>query len=165
MTGRPVSTDEHLEVAGFVYAESRLLDEHRFDDWLLLFADDGVYWVPASPGQNASHDALSLYHERKSVLAIRVARLAEASLHAAQPMVRTHHHCTAVEIAHSSMAGVDYEVNASLVVAEWRNEEGRWFAGRTRFHLRRSDGQLKIVLKRVDLINCDAPHRALVVPF
>jgi len=31
--------------------------------------------------------------------------------------------------------------------------------------LRRSPAGLQVALKRVDLLNCDAPHRAIAVPF
>jgi benzoate/toluate 1,2-dioxygenase beta subunit len=64
----------------------------------------------------------------------------------------------------SERPGIDLEVDSSLIVCEWRNAEGRWFAGRSLHQLRRVGGNLRIVLKRVDLINCDAPHRALTVP-
>ena len=39
------------ELEAFVLREARLLDERRFADWLALFAEDGVYWVPTLPGQ------------------------------------------------------------------------------------------------------------------
>ena len=34
------------ELEAFVYAEAELLDDGRYEDWLALFADDGIYWVP-----------------------------------------------------------------------------------------------------------------------
>ncbi len=30
----------------FVYAEARLLDEQRYEQWLDLFTEDLVYWMP-----------------------------------------------------------------------------------------------------------------------
>ncbi len=35
-----------FEIEQFLYLEARLLDERRFDDWYLLFADDIHYWMP-----------------------------------------------------------------------------------------------------------------------
>lgn len=32
------------EAIRFVLQEARLLDEKRWDEWLELFAEDGVYW-------------------------------------------------------------------------------------------------------------------------
>jgi hypothetical protein len=56
-------------------------------------------------------------------------------------------------------------VHSTLVLAEARLDEQRWFAARVLHGLRREKGALRIVLKRVDLINADAPQRALAVPF
>ena len=33
------------DLIDFVYAEARLLDELRFEDWLELYADDGYSWI------------------------------------------------------------------------------------------------------------------------
>ncbi len=146
------------ELEAFVLHEARLLDERRFSEWLALFAEDGVYWVPAAPGQVSPQDALSLFHEPKPLLGIRVARLERPDLHAQAPVTRTVHHVSAVEVA-------DLEVRSALVVAEWRAGESRWFAARVLHRLRREPAGLRIVLKRVDLIDSEAPHRAIAVPF
>jgi hypothetical protein len=49
-------------------------------------------------------------------------------------------------------------------MAEWRAGETRWFAGRVLHRLQRDARGLRIVLKRVDLIDSESPHRALAVP-
>ena len=36
----------YLSVQQFLFSEARLLDERRFDDWLALFSDDAIYWMP-----------------------------------------------------------------------------------------------------------------------
>jgi ethylbenzene dioxygenase beta subunit len=146
------------ELEALVLREARLLDERRFSDWLALFAEDGVYWVPAAPAQASPQDALSLFHEPKPLLAMRVARLERPDMHAQAPVTRTVHHVSAVEVA-------DLEVRSALVIAEWRAGESRWFAARVLHRLRREPAGLRIVLKRVDLIDCEAPHRAIAVPF
>lgn len=153
------------EIAAFVHAEARFLDERAFGDWLALFADDGVYWVPGIPGQASPAAALSLFHESKALLGLRVERLAQSNLHAQAPLPRTHHQVAAIECSASDRAGVDYVVRSGLVFAEWRAGDARWYAGRVTHALRRADGALLIVEKKVELIDCDAPHRAITVPF
>lgn len=157
--------DEERELHAFVLDEARLLDERRFDDWLALFADDGVYWVPAQADQASPNSALSLYYEAKPLLALRVARLAQPSMHVQAPPARTHHHVAALRAARAADAPDAYDVHSSLVVAEWRDGVARWFAGRVQHRIARGPAGLRIVLKRVNLIDCDAPHRALAVPF
>jgi len=80
------------------------------------------------------------------------------------PPSRVLRHVSAIEAAPGG-EGCDYEVRSSLVVAEWREGESRWFAGRVLHRLRREEPGLRIVLKRVDLISSEAPQRALAVPF
>ena len=147
------------ELQSFVLHEARLLDERRFADWLELFAEDGAYWVPTQPEQRSPREALSLFYETRALLAMRVARLERPDMPAQTPPSRTLHHVSAVEVL------PDLEVRSALVVAEWRAGDTRWFAGRVTHRLRREGSRLSIVLKRVDLIDSEAPQRALTVPF
>jgi benzoate/toluate 1,2-dioxygenase beta subunit len=155
----------------FVLTEARLLDERRFDQWLALFAPDGLYWVPSEPGQVSPADTLSLFCERRPLLAVRVQRMSHPNHFAQVPMSRTHHQVSGIVVDASEIEGVDLVVHASLIMAEWREGEARWFAGRSTHHLvsrssaAAGEPAFEIALKRVDLINCDAPHRFLAVPF
>jgi benzoate/toluate 1,2-dioxygenase beta subunit len=146
------------ELAAFVLREARLLDERRFADWLALFAEDGVYWVPTRPEQGSPQEALSLFYETHALLAMRVARLERPDMHVQTPPSRTVHHVSAIEILDN------LEIRSALIVAEWRAGETRWFAGRVTHRLRREAAGLRILLKRVDLIDSEAPQRALAVP-
>ena len=150
------------EVERFLLQEARLLDERRFAAWLALFADDGVYWVPTRPDQTTPHEALSLVYEPRALLAVRVARLERPDMHVQTPPSRTVHHVGAMEI---EAEGADIAVRSALIVAEWRAGESRWFAARVLHRLRRTPQGLRIALKRVDLADSEAPHRALAVPF
>jgi 3-phenylpropionate/cinnamic acid dioxygenase small subunit len=152
------------ELEAFVLHEARLLDEQRFGDWLALFAMDGTYWVPTRPGQGSPQEALSLVYETRKLLEVRIERLQRADVHVQTPPSRTVHHVSGMEILEPTDKSWSFEVRSSLIVAEWRLDEARWFAARVQHGLRREAGELRIVLKRVDLVNGDAPHRALAVP-
>lgn len=143
----------------FVLREARLLDERRFAEWFSLFADDGVYWVPTRPDQRTPQEALSLFYEPRALLEMRVARLERTDMHAQSPPLRTMHHVSAIEVSDG------LEVRSALVMAEHREGTTRWFAGRVLHRLRRQGDDFRIVLKRVDLVDSEAPHRALAVPF
>ena len=39
------------ELIDFVVNEARLLDDKRYAEWLDLWTDDGIYWVPLTPEQ------------------------------------------------------------------------------------------------------------------
>ena len=40
--------EDRQAVVEFLYREARLADEARYAEWLALWTDDGVYWVPAT---------------------------------------------------------------------------------------------------------------------
>ena len=145
------------EIQDFLLHEARLLDEQRYAEWLELFADDAVYWIPTRPGQQSPHEALSIVYEPKSLLAVRVDRLSRREMHVQSPPSRTVHHVSALEVDGD-------DVRSSLIVAEWRAGDSRFFAGRVLHRLRRGPRGLQIALKRVDLIDGEAPHRAIAVP-
>jgi benzoate/toluate 1,2-dioxygenase beta subunit len=148
---------EQLEA--FVLREARLLDERRFADWLALFADDGTYWVPTRPEQRTPQEALSLFYETRALLAMRVARLERPDMHVQTPPSRTVHHVSGLEVLD------ELNIRSSLIVAEWRAGEARWFAARVSHKLRREPEGLRIVEKRVDIIDSEAPQRALAILF
>jgi benzoate/toluate 1,2-dioxygenase beta subunit len=145
------------EVEAFVLREARLLDEQRYAEWLELFADDAVYWIPTRPNQASPHEALSIIYEPRTLLTVRVERLMRGEMHVQSPPSRTVHHVSAIEVQGD-------ETRSSLIVAEWRAGEARWFAARVTHKLRKDANGLRIVLKRVDLIDGEAPHRAIAVP-
>ena len=39
------------QLVDFVIHEARLIDQHRLEEWLDLFTDDGIYWMPLEWGQ------------------------------------------------------------------------------------------------------------------
>ena len=145
------------EVEALLLREARLLDERRYAEWLELFADDAVYWIPTRANQESPHEALSIIYEPKSLLAVRVERLTRREMHVQSPPSRTVHHVSAVEVDGD-------EARSALIVAEWRAGESRFFAGRVLHRFRRGPKGLQITLKRVDLIDGEAPHRAIAVP-
>ena len=145
------------EVEALVLREARLLDEQRYAEWLELFADDAIYWIPTRANQASPHEALSIIYEPRALLAVRVERLSRAEMHVQSPPSRTVHHVSAVEVDGD-------QVRSALIVAEWRAGEARWFAGRVTHKLRKEANGMRIVLKRVDLIDGEAPHLAIAVP-
>jgi 3-phenylpropionate/cinnamic acid dioxygenase small subunit len=154
--------------AAFLVEEARLLDAGRFEEWLALFAEDGFYWLPAAPGQADPLNHLSIFYEDKSVLRMRVRRLAHPRVYSAQPAPRTAHMIGGITVAPAAEAGADCECRSTVMVAEYRASSGhsdrRLWAGQQLHRLRRTPEGLRIVLKRIDLIDSDAAHGILSVP-
>lgn len=145
------------DVEALILREARLLDEQRYGEWLELFAEDAIYWIPTGGSQASPHEALSIIYETRTLLAVRVERLTRREMHVQSPPSRTVHHVSAIEVDGD-------QARSALIVAEWRAGESRFFAARVLHRLRRGADGLRIVLKRVDLIDGEAPHRAIAVP-
>lgn len=140
----------------FVYAEARLLDEQRFDEWLALFTDDGRYWMPLAHDQQDARLHTSLMYEDKLLLQIRIERLAGRRTFSQQPKSRCHHLLQAPSVESSDPEGGEHVVRAAFHYVETRQDEQTLFAGWSTYHLVETDAGLRIRLKRVDLVNCDA---------
>jgi len=148
----------------FLIREAQLLDDGYFDAWLALFTADARYWVPSTPGQESPHDTISLMYDDRRLLETRVRRLADPRIYSQEPRSRTSRIVTNL-----SFPPGDGEpgtlVRSKFIMVEYRREEQRLFAGTYLHRLVGEAGSLRIAMKRVDLVNCDAPLDGLVVPF
>ncbi len=144
------------QLIDFVVAEARLLDELRFDDWLQLFADDGTYWMPLAHGQTDPRLHASLMYEDKLLLQVRVERLRGARTFSQQPRSRCHHLLQTPSVESRDEAAGVFTTRTAFHYVETRLDEQTLYAGWATHTLVSQGGVLRIRLKRVDLVNCDA---------
>ena len=149
------------DLIDFVLHETRLIDTHRFDEWLDLFADDGIYWMPLEWGQTDPRLTTSLMYEDRLLLQIRVERLKGNRTFSQKPRSRAQHLLQAPQIDEINPAENRYRTWTSFHYAETRGDEFNIYAGWARHELRLEAGALKIVLKRVELVNFDAPFGSI----
>lgn len=153
MTG---TTPSDADLVQFIYKEARLLDEHRFEEWLDLFTADGRYWMPLEWGQTDRRLTASLLDEDMLLLRVRVERLKGNRTFSQKPKSRCHHVLQAPAIDTRDAAANTYETYTPFHYVETRLDEQQLFAGWAKHTLTVEEGKLKIRLKRVDLVNCDA---------
>ena len=141
----------------FVVAEAALLDALQFDAWLDLFTDDGHYWMPLAHDQTDAKLHASLLYEDKLLLQVRIARLHGARTFSQQPISRCHHLLqTPTVTARDDAAGI-YTCRTAFHYVESRRDTQTLYAGwATHTLVAQPDGALRMRLKRVDLVNCDA---------
>jgi len=149
-----IPTDQ--ELIDFVVAEARLIDQQRFDEWLDLFADDGRYWMPLEWGQTDALLTGSLMYEDKLLLRIRVERLKGNRTFSQKPKSRCHHVLQTPQVDSRDEAGNRYMTWTPMHYVETRQDEQTLFAAWATHTLAMIDGRLRIKLKRVDIVNCDA---------
>jgi 3-phenylpropionate/cinnamic acid dioxygenase small subunit len=158
----PSLTRETFEL--FIIHEAKLLDERRFRDWMELFTEDGAYWVPAAPNQESPFNHASLFYDDRTLMKTRIDRLEHPRIHIQTPPSRTAHMVGNTLIERIDEAKGEIEVSSNVMMVEYRDENQRIFAGRQFHHLRRTGDSYKIILKRVNLINCDSAFDAMAVP-
>src|SRR5699024_708366 len=83
------SLEQKEQVAQFIYAEARLLDERQWQELLDLWTEDGMYWSPHSCEQTSPYDHISLFWENKMLRELRIKRLENARNWSQQPPTRS----------------------------------------------------------------------------
>ena len=144
------------QLIDFVVHEARLLDEQRFEEWLDLFAADGRYWMPLEWGQTDPRLTTSLMYEDKLLLRVRVERLKGDKTYSQKPKSRCHHVLQVPQVDARDPAANRYATWTPMTYVESRFDEQTFYAAWAKHELAVADGALKIKLKRVDLINCEA---------
>jgi len=144
------------QLIDFVLAEARLLDELRFDDWLQLFTDDGRYWMPLTHGQTDARLQASLMYDDTLLLKVRIERLHGARTFSQQPASRCHHLLQQPTVESRDDAAGVWTTRTAFHYVETRRDEQTLYAGWATHTLVGTADALRIRLKRVDLVNCDA---------
>jgi 3-phenylpropionate/cinnamic acid dioxygenase small subunit len=144
--------DRH-SVEGFLFLEARLLDEHHYDEWLALWAEDALYWVPSNRDDLDPKREVSIIHDDRERLEERIFRLTKTATHAQDPRSRTSRLISNVEVQEGNNGEVVVFSNFNLT--ELRRGKQDTFAGRTVHRLRTLGGGFQIVSKKVLLVNND----------
>jgi 3-phenylpropionate/cinnamic acid dioxygenase small subunit len=147
---------DQQQLIDFVVREARLLDEKRYDEWNALFTDDAIYWVPLTPNQPEGLEHTSHLHEDKLLRELRIERLKSARAFSQQPPTRAHHLLQTPTVEVFDAAAKRFVVRSEFHYTEAQGDELQFFVGTCLHHLMLQDGALRMTLKRVNLLNCDA---------
>lgn len=159
----PEATDLRRRVENFLFHEAALLDASRWDEWLKLFAPEGMYWVPRTRDQQDPRQHVSLFWEDARLRSVRVRRLTNARNWSQQPPTFSVRMIGNLQL--QSGEGGEVKARSSFHMLESRAGQQRAFGGSLTHTLIEDPAGLRIRLKRVDLLNCDAVHENLQVFF
>ena len=151
-----MSLSTHQALVDVVYHEARCIDEQRWDEWLALYTDDANYWMPLTHGQTDPLLQGSLMYEDKMLLGIRVERLKGRRTFSQEPISRCHHLLQAPSVEMLNAGLGQARLRTAFHYVETRGDEQQLYAGWASHDLRCQGTDWRIVLKRVDLVNCDA---------
>lgn len=149
-----MNADQLIE---FVYDEAAILDEMRWEDWLSLYHTDGRYWMPLEWQQQDPVLQPSLMYEDQLLLTVRVERLSGERTFSQKPKSRCHHLLQRPRVLSLGEGDGIFKLRTSFIYTETRGDNLERYSGWVSHDLVEVEGALKIMLKRVDLINFDAP--------
>jgi len=144
------------EVEQFLYRQSELLDTKHWQAWIDLFADDGVYWMPADPAHKHWDGVPSIFAEDKNLMAVRMKRVLHPDAWSQRPLWGTNHVVSNVVLEKTSPDEII--VRSRFHMMELRRDDVRHFAGAYRHHLKKTAEGYRIKLQRVDMTNAQAAY-------
>lgn len=150
--------DARAQARELIAREALLLDAQRWSEWLDLYCEDAVFWLPTwTDERTLATDPMTqlslIYIDSRARLQERVRRLTSGTSVAAMPVPRTAH------IVGSAV--VETQADGTLrVFSAWtshvythKQPESIVLAGRYEHDLRQIDGQLRIARKTIILTN------------
>jgi benzoate/toluate 1,2-dioxygenase beta subunit len=152
---RVIDSRRQQQIERFLYCQSELLDTKAWQDYVDLFADDGLYWMPVSAGQQDWMDTPSICLEDKSLMGVRMDRMLHPNAWSLSGLWETSHVVSNVVVEADD--GHEIKVRSRFYLFEQRRDLARHFAGRYQHILTEQDGRLSIKMQRVDLVNSQAP--------
>lgn len=147
-----VSLRERVEE--FLFYEAKLIDEHVYDEWLGLWTEDGLYWVPCNTDDADPARQAMIIYDNRARLGERIYRLTSGAAWAQQPRSRTRRLISNVEVRQNEGG---YMVESNCIIAELRRSKQDIFAARMLHTLRPVGESFQIALKKVLLLNNDEP--------
>jgi 3-phenylpropionate/cinnamic acid dioxygenase small subunit len=158
MSAPPTTAD----AAELLYREAHCLDARRWDDWLALYCEDAVFWIPAWKGEHELTDApdteVSLvYAQARAGLEDRVWRVRSGLSAASALLPRTSHAVSNVLVETQADGTVAALSSFTCHVFDLRRGDQHVFFGRYEHALRQVGGAWRIARKKVVLMNDRIP--------
>jgi benzoate/toluate 1,2-dioxygenase beta subunit len=146
----------HYEVEQFLYRQADLLDSKKWQDWIDLFTDDGIYWMPPEPSYQTWDGTPAIFAEDKNLMTVRMNRVQHPDAWSQRPLWGTNHIVSNVVIEKDSPPEI--VARSRFHMMELRRDDVRHFAGSYLHHLEKSKDGFKIKLQRVDMTNAQAAY-------
>jgi benzoate/toluate 1,2-dioxygenase beta subunit len=134
--------------------ESRYLQDLRLNDWLNLYEDECLYWVPGTPENSDPRREVAVAFDDRRRLEDRIYRLQMAYAWSQRPASRTVRIVANVEVYETNSEDI-VMVRSNLLINEFWAEEFRLWGAWCGHRLRRHGDNWKILVKQVNLIDCD----------
>ncbi len=155
-----MGADRHA-IESFLYREARLMDNHQYEDWFKLWAEDGpiTYWVPCNDDDIDPAKNVSIIYDSRTQLRNRITRLRE-TLWLREQAPRLRRLVSNVEIENETPA--ELTVSSSFILAELHRHNQYLWAGTATLKLVPTADSFRIRHKKVVLLNNNEPMTNLM---
>ena len=133
------SYDTQREVENFLYFQAEVLDERRWEAWLNLFTEDGIYWMPASREQKIGEGQPNIFYEDYHLMNMRIRRVEHPYAHSQAAGHRTSHVVSNVIIQKEEKAKGELLVSSRFHMVEYRLDDQRYFGGKYTHTLKKNE--------------------------
>jgi 3-phenylpropionate/cinnamic acid dioxygenase small subunit len=147
---------EQFEVEQFLYRQSDFLDSKRWQDWIDLFAPDGIYWMPPDASYKTWDGQPAIFAEDRNLMTVRMNRVLHPDAWSQRPLWETNHVVSNVVIEKNSSKEI--LVRSRFHMMELRRDDVRHFAGSYLHKLKKTKKGYAIELQRVDMTNAQAAY-------
>jgi len=144
-------------VEQFLYRQADLLDSKKWQEYIDLFTQDGVYWVPADPAHTTWEGMPAIFAEDRNLMTVRMKRVLHPDAWSQRPAWATNHVVSNV-VVQTAAAGGDLLVRSRFHMLELRRDDVRHFAGTYTHQLKKMSDGYRIQLQRVDMTNAQAAY-------
>ena len=148
--------------AATIFREARLLDEGEWSDWVAMYREDAIYWVPAwldeyETTTDPATQVSLLYHDSRRGLEERIARIESRKSITALPLPRTVHQVSNLEAIATASDEITCHSVFSVHVYDQRVAKEHLRHGRYLHVLKRQDDHWTIARKVITLVNDRVP--------
>ncbi len=142
--------------------EARLLDQNRLDDWLTLYVPECLYWVPATPHGGDPRTEIAVCFDDRRRIEDRIYRLQNEFAWSQHPVSRTARLISNVSAFSTSDENV-LMLRSTFLTTEFQAGDKRTYTGWYGHKIGSEEGEWKILVKQVNLIDCDQNLRNLSI--
>lgn len=160
-------TSDFEQTSELLLREAHCLDRRLWDEWLDLYTDDAIFWVPAWKDEerhtgDPDREVSMMYYEQRARLAERVWRARSGQSIASVPLPRTMHSVTNIVLERQDGSSASLSANWSVHIYDVRRKSQHVFFGFYEYELVQGPEGWRISRKKVIVLN---DHLPIVMDF
>jgi len=155
----------HAKAQDLLVREAWLLDVRAWDDWLGLYTEDAVFWVPTwvdddELATDPTTQLSCIYVEGRSGLRERIQKTTDPRSPSSLPLPRTAHQLGPIRLVSVDASTVFTQCAWQTLVYDPKSRRRFTYAGRYEHELARlADGSLAIQKKTIAIMNDEIESR------